>query len=76
MLFQYQVYLVMGGKGGSGIGRTRLDTTEQLTEGAKKWKKLEATKLPRPLMDLRAITLGNIVYLTGQVIYYLKLQIQ
>ena len=62
----------MGGKGGSGIGRTRLDTTEQLTEGAKKWT--ETTKLPRPLMDLRAITLGNIVYLTGQIIYYITLQ--
>ena len=63
----------MGGKGGYN-GRTRLDTTEQWTEGAKKWT--ETTKLPRPLMDLRAITLGNIVYLTGQVIYNIKLQIE
>ena len=58
----YQVYLVMGGK----IGESYLATTEQLTVGDTKWTQTE--ELPRPLMGLKAATLGNTVYLTGEIV--------
>ena len=57
-----QVYLVMGGFD----GQSKLASTEQLTEGEADWRQSE--NLPRPLWGLRAASLGNIVYLTGQVI--------
>ena len=59
-----QVYLVMGGRGFDGDGELRLATTEQLTEGEAEWTQSE--NLPRALWGLRAASLGNIVYLTGQ----------
>ena len=54
----------MGGYDGE--SRLHLATTEQLTEGEADWR--QSVHLPRPLWGLRAATLGNIVYLTGQVI--------
>ena len=51
----------MGGEDGSSF----LSTTEQYSPGDDSWR--ESTALPRPLDGPRAATLGNIVYLTGEM---------
>ena len=56
------MYLVMGGYDG---GNERLSSTEQYSPGDDSWR--ESTALPRPLEAPRAATLGNIVYLTGEM---------
>ena len=58
-----QVYVVMGGTEG---GLDYLSSTEQLTLGGKSWR--PSTPLPRPLVRLRAATLDNIIYITGEMI--------
>lgn len=53
------------------VSQLRLATTEQLTGGETEWTEAKWTQkenLPRPLWGLRAATLGNIVYLTGEAI--------
>ena len=65
LVLQYclsQVYVVMGGYGAGG----RLSSTEMLSEGEDTWR--ERAPLPRPLRDLRSVSLGNVIYLTGQMI--------
>ena len=57
-----KVYLVMGGTDSNG---EPLSSTEQYSPGEQAWR--EATPLPRELHGLRAATLRNIVYLTGEV---------
>ena len=52
----------MGGMDGS----KALSSTEQYSPGDDSWR--ESTALPRPLYGLRAATLGNIVYLTGEMV--------
>ena len=37
-----------------------------MTEGQKIWELIEALELPRPLTSLRAVTITNIVYVTGE----------
>ena len=58
-----QVYVVMGGTEG---GLDYLSSTEQLTLGEKSWR--PSAPLPRPLVRLRAATLNNIIYITGEMI--------
>ena len=55
--------------GGTDENDSPLSTTEQLTmtEGQKIWELIEALELPRPLTSLRAVTITNIVYLTGEI---------
>ena len=53
-----------------------LSTTEQLTEGQGSWELIEALELPRPLTALRAVTITNMVYLTGQITEYQELSIR
>ena len=57
------MYLVMGGRDGKD---ERFSSTEQYSPGDDSWR--ESTALPRPLSSTRAATLGNIVYLTGEMI--------
>ena len=57
-----QVYVVMGGWDAAS---ERLASTEKLVLGEKKWSEIKA--LPVPLTELRATTLDNIVYITGQM---------
>ena len=64
LILQYchsQVYVVMGG-----YGDERLSSTETLQLGEDAWR--ESTALPRPLSGLRAATLNNIIYITGEMI--------
>jgi len=56
-----KVYLVMGGMDGED---KKLQSMEQLTEGKESWEE-KGTALPHPLTSLRAVTVANIVYLTG-----------
>ena len=56
------MYLVMGGYDG---GNERLSSTEQYSLGDDSWR--WSTALPLPMSGLRAATLGNIVYLTGEM---------
>ena len=44
----------------------RLSSTETLQLGEDAWR--ESTALPRPLNGLRAATLDNIIYITGEMI--------
>ena len=60
--FLPQVYVVMGGYDGN----SRLSSTEMLSEGEDTWR--ERAPLPRPLSSLRSVSLGNVIYLTGQMI--------
>ena len=65
LVLQYclsQVYVVMGGWDGD----DRLSSTEMLSEGEDNWR--ERAPLPRPLYGLRSVSLGNVIYLTGQMI--------
>ena len=57
------MYLVMGGRDAE---NEYLSSTEQYSPGDDSWR--ESTALPRPMAGLRAATLGNIVYLTGDMI--------
>ena len=59
--FHSQVYVVMGG-----FGDKLLSSTETLQLGEDAWR--ESTALPHPLYDLRAATLDNIIYITGEMI--------
>ena len=43
-----------------------LSSTETLQLGEDAWR--ESTALPRPLWGLRAATLDNIIYITGEMI--------
>ena len=52
--------------GGDGDGLETLSSTETLQLGEDAWR--ESTALPRPLDDLRAATLDNIIYITGEMI--------
>ena len=52
----------MGGYDGDEI----LSSTETLQLGDSAWR--ESRALPRPLFGLRAATLDNIVYITGEMI--------
>ena len=64
LVLQYclsQVYVVMGGFGVGG----RLSSTETLSEREDTWS--YSTPLPRPLDSLRSVSLGNVIYLTGQM---------
>ena len=64
LILQYshsQVYVVMGG-----YGNRRLSSTETLQLGEDAWR--ESTPLPRPLSRLRAASLDNIIYITGEMI--------
>ena len=66
LVLQYclsQVYVVMGGWDEE---RNPLSSTEMLSEGEDTWR--ERAPLPRPLSDLRSVSLGNVIYLTGQMI--------
>ena len=45
---------------------TALSSTETLQLGEDAWR--ESTALPRPLVGLRAATLDNIIYITGEMI--------
>ena len=47
-------------------GEKRLSSTETLQLGERAWR--ESTALPRPLFGLRAATLDNIIYITGEII--------
>ena len=61
LVLQYclsQVYVVMGG-----WDDDILSSTEMLSEGEDTWR--ERAPLPRPLTDLRSVSLGNVIYLTG-----------
>ena len=65
LVLQYclsQVYVVMGGYDGDDY----LSSTEMLSEGEDTWR--ERAPLPRPLYGLRSVSLGNVIYLTGQMI--------
>ena len=65
LVLQYclpQVYVVMGGWDGG----SHLSSTEMLSEGEDTWR--ERAPLPRPLSYLRSVSLGNVIYLTGQMI--------
>ena len=64
LVLQYclsQVYVVMGGWDGD-----HLSSTEMLSEGEDTWR--ERAPLPRPLSRLSSVSLGNVIYLTGQMI--------
>ena len=66
LVLQYcllQVYVVMGGYN---HGDGPLSSTEMLSEGEDTWR--ERAPLPRPLNGLRSVSLGNVIYLTGQMI--------
>ena len=68
LVLQYclsQVYVVMGGCGGQFCADI-LSSTEMLSEGEDTWR--ERAPLPRPLYGLRSVSLGNVIYLTGQMI--------
>ena len=52
----------MGGHDGDEI----LSSTETLQLGEDAWR--ESTALPQPLWGLRAATLDNIIYITGEMI--------
>ena len=45
----------------------KLSSIEQLTEGKKSWELTTAMDLPLSLRSHRAVTISNIVYLTGQI---------
>ena len=67
LVLQYclsQVYVVMGGCGW--VCFDILSSTEMLSEGENTWK--VRAPLPRPLSILRSVSLGNVIYLTGQMI--------
>ena len=72
LVLQYclsQVYVVMGGYNNGDIlslSTEYLSSTEMLSEGEDTWK--ERAPLPRPLDSLRSVSLGNVIYLTGQMI--------
>ena len=51
---------------GGGDGNEKLSSTETLKLGEDAWR--ESTALPRPLFGLRAATLDNIIYITGEMI--------
>ena len=55
----------MGGWGYSD-GFETLSSTETLQLGEDAWR--ESTALPQPLAGLRAATLDNIIYITGEMI--------
>ena len=55
-----QVYLVMGG-----FGSKFLSSTEQYTPGDTSWT--ESTALPRPLWGLKATSLDNKIFITGEM---------
>ena len=66
LVLQYclsQVYVVMGGWDDD---YNDLSSTEMLNEGENTWR--ERAPLPRPLSSLRSVSLGNVIYLTGQKI--------
>ena len=72
LVLQYclsQVYVVMGGWDGD----SPLSSTEMLSEGEDTWR--ERAPLPRPLSGLRSVSLGNVIYLTGQMIEFKSLVI-
>ena len=52
--------------GGVDDGDNYLSSTETLQLGEDAWR--ESTALPRPLYGLRAATLDNIIYITGEMI--------
>ena len=67
LVLQYclsQVYVVMGGCGW--VCFDILSSTEMLSEGEDTWR--ERAPLPRPLSRLGFVSLGNVIYLTGQMI--------
>ena len=47
-----------------GYGVNRLSSTEVLASTSSAW--VLANNLPRKLYDVRSVTLGNIIYLTGK----------
>ena len=53
--------------GGTDVSDNHLTTTEQLPEGQNSWELITALDLPRPLTSVRAVTISNIVYLTGEI---------
>ena len=55
----------LGDGGGPPPGR-ELSSTETLQLGDSTWR--PSTALPRPLAELRAATLDNIIYITGEMI--------
>ena len=68
LVLQYclsQVFVVMGGCTDF-YCRDYLSSTEMLSEGEDTWR--ERAPLPRPLSGLRSVSLGNVIYLTGQMI--------
>ena len=62
ILHYYQVYLVTGGWDGS----NRFSSTETYSPGDTRWR--QSTPLPHWMWGHRAVTLGNIVYITGEII--------
>ena len=54
----------MGGK--DYLKGSYLSSTETLQLGERAWR--ESTALPRPLFGLRAATLDNIIFVTGEMI--------
>ena len=60
-----QVYVVMGGCTDI-YCLDILSSTEMLSEGEDVWR--ERAPLPQPLSFLRSVSLGNVIYLTGQMI--------
>ena len=53
------------------VGDERLSFTETLQLGDSTWR--ESTALPRPLNALRATTLDNLIYITGEMIMLIVL---
>ena len=52
--------------GGYDDGFETLSSTETLQLGEDAWR--ESTALPRPLSEMRAASLDNIIYITGEMI--------
>ena len=55
--------------GGQDDGYETLSSTETLQLGEDAWR--ESTALPRPLAGLKAATLDNIIYITGEMIMFI-----
>ena len=59
--------------GGNDDDNNFLSSTETLQLGEDAWR--ESTALPRPLAGLRAATLDNIIYITGEMIMLISVVI-
>ena len=60
---QSQVLLVTGGLD---VSLEEIDTTEILRSGSEEWIWIHVGRLPAAVQGIRAVTIGNVVYASGE----------